>query len=165
MPKKHCIILGYGNPGRQDDGLGVEFAELAERDHSISMLCDVESDYQLNIEDALTISEYEVVVFVDASMNLETPFDLKRLKPSMEISFTTHTLSAESLLALCHELYGKVPEAYMLAIKGYQWELGAEMSAQARENLSKAYAFFTEFVSGGFRRHTSVSCTDFCEVH
>lgn len=165
MPNKRCIILGYGNPGRQDDGLGVEFASLVENDPNLSSLCDVESDYQLNIEDALTISGYEIVVFVDATLEAGEPFSFTRLAPSMEISFTTHTLSAESLLALCHELYRKAPEAYMLAIRGFEWELGGQMSKAARENLTKAFAFFTEFVSSGFTVHTDAMRDNCCGVH
>ena len=165
MQKKRCIILGYGNPGRQDDGLGVEFATLAENDPCISALCDVESDYQLNIEDALMISDYEIVVFVDASLDSEEPFSFRRLSPSMEISFTTHTLSAESLLALCHELYRKEPLAYMMAIRGCEWELGAEMTKSARENLSKAYAYFSEFASRGFCEHVFAECGDCRGLH
>ncbi len=157
MAKKRCIILGYGNPGCQDDGLGVELAALAERDPVVSQICDVEVDYQLNIEDALTISEYEVVVFADASINAEEPFSFMRIEPSLEISFTTHTLSAESLLALCHELNRKAPEAYMLAIRGYEWEMGQVMSQKACENLSKAYAFFSGFVSCGFTSPAAVT--------
>lgn len=165
MPNKRCIILGYGNPGRQDDGLGVEFASLVEGDSELMRWCDVESDYQLNIEDALTISGYEVVVFADASIDAKEPFSFERIEPSMEISFTTHTLSAESLLALCHELYRKAPQAYMLAIRGYEWELGLEMSGQARGNLAKAYAFFSGFVSRGFTEPAVITQDDCCGVH
>ncbi len=156
MAKKRCIVLGYGNPGCQDDGLGVEFAALVEKDPAVSHLCDVESDYQLNIEDALTIAEYEVVVFADASIDAREPFSFTRIEPSIQISFTTHTLSAESLLALCHELNRRAPEAYMLAMRGYEWELGKEMSQKACENLSKAYAFFCCFASRGFTELASV---------
>jgi hypothetical protein len=68
MSKREGLILviGYGNPGRHDDGLGPAFAELVEKldlDH-----VTVEAGYQLTVEDAAIISEHDVVVFVDAAM-------------------------------------------------------------------------------------------------
>ncbi|MCX7679938.1 MAG: hydrogenase maturation protease [Spirochaetes bacterium] len=158
MKHKRCIVIGYGNPGRQDDALGIEFALRVEKDKHLSMLCDVHYDYQLNIEDSLTISEYEIVVFVDASLDGEQPFAFERISPSLKISFTTHSLSAESLLALCEELYRKSPIAYMLAIRGYEWNLGSEMTSEAAENLLKAFRYFNRFVSNGFCE-SEVTCS------
>ena len=63
------LIFGYGNPGRQDDGLGVAIAERIEgwaRQVSQTNI-EVDSNYQLNIEDASNISEHDIVYFVDAS--------------------------------------------------------------------------------------------------
>lgn len=51
-------------------------------------------------------------------------------------------MSPSSVLALCRELYGKEPDAFLLSIKGYSWEFGEEISRRARENLDKALVFF-----------------------
>ena len=62
------LFYGYGNPGRQDDGLGICFVEEMEkfvRDKDISDI-SFDSNYQLNIEDADTIKNYDLVFFCDA---------------------------------------------------------------------------------------------------
>lgn len=146
MQNAKCLIYGYGNPGRQDDGLGVELASMIEHDEILNKYVDVDYNYQLNIEDALTISEYETVIFVDAALNIDNPFEMFAIQPSKSIHFTTHELSAESLTALCMELYNKKPESYMLAIRGYKWELGQAMTQEAWSNLEKAYNFLVKFI-------------------
>ncbi len=63
------LVYGYGNPGRQDDGLGIELAEEIDRWCSESGITNVQTDtnYQLNLEDAAGIAQYDVVIFADAS--------------------------------------------------------------------------------------------------
>ncbi|HOJ27701.1 MAG TPA: hydrogenase maturation protease [Spirochaetota bacterium] len=147
-----CLVYGYGNPGRQDDGLGVELALRIENDEYLSKYVDVDYNYQLNIEDALTISEYDLVIFADAALNIDNPYELTKIQPAHTITFTTHELSAESILALCQDLYNKKPESYILAIRGYEWEMGLPMTSKAKCNLDDAYTFLTEFIENHFSR-------------
>ena len=61
---KKVLIYGYGNPGRQDDALGillVEKMELWAKENGLGFI-DFDSNYQLNIEDAMAISEYDIVI-------------------------------------------------------------------------------------------------------
>jgi hydrogenase maturation protease len=59
------LLLGYGNPGRLDDGLG---SELAARVQALGLPgVTVDSDYQLCLEDAEAVSRHDVVVFADAA--------------------------------------------------------------------------------------------------
>ena len=59
------LLIGIGNSGRGDDGLGWKFTELVER--SGYNFFDCEYRYQLQIEDTVLISKYDTVLFVDAS--------------------------------------------------------------------------------------------------
>ncbi len=133
------LVYGYGNPGREDDGLGVELARLMDERALRGVSCD--SNYQLNVEDALEVSEYDAVVFADASLSCAEPFVFERLEPAPGITFTTHAMPAGSVLALCEELYGKRPAAYILGIRGYSWEAKEGLTAQAQANLQKAFDF------------------------
>lgn len=108
---------------------------------------DVDSNYQLNVEDALTISEYDVVVFADASLKATAPFQMEQIFPASEISFTTHAMHPSSVLALCEDLYHKVPETYLLTIPGYLWDVGEEMSEQAKAHLAVAYEHLQKYFS------------------
>jgi Ni,Fe-hydrogenase maturation factor len=58
------IILGIGNNGRQDDGLGWLFLDSLK---DLESKLTLEYRYQLQIEDAELISNYKTVIFVDAS--------------------------------------------------------------------------------------------------
>ena len=121
------LIYGYGNPGRQDDGLGKAVCENLEKENYSNVTIDI--NYQLNAEDAFTMSEHDVVIFVDASeeKDLET-FKFVPLTPDKEVAFTTHAMSAGSVLALSDELYKKKPPTYMLGIKGFEWGFKEELS-------------------------------------
>jgi hypothetical protein len=62
------LVYGYGNPGRGDDGLGIALADAIERRALPGVT--VQRNYQLNLEDALLLTEFEATVFVDASRDL-----------------------------------------------------------------------------------------------
>jgi hydrogenase maturation protease len=137
-------IYGFGNPGRQDDGLGPAIIDRLEQDNITGIITD--SNYQLNIEDAHNISGSDIVIFVDASIDAEEPFTFKKIEPANEITFTTHSMSPESVLALSKEIYDKDIEAYVLAIRGYEWEFDKEFSSKAIRNFNEAYAFLIDKV-------------------
>jgi hydrogenase maturation protease len=133
------LVIGIGNPGRHDDGLGPALVELLEAARLEGVAFD--SNYQLNVEDALVCSEHETVIFADASETAEAPFSFAELEPAREIAFTTHELSPAAVLALCEELYGRRPKAWTLAIRGYEWHIDEGLSPRAEINLSSALAF------------------------
>lgn len=139
MKDNKIYVYGFGNPGRQDDGLGPAIIDKLESDGVEGIILD--SNYQLNIEDAHNISVCSKVIFVDASIDAEEPFSFNKIEPSAEITFTTHTMSPESVIALVKDLYDKDMEAYVLAVKGYEWEFIEGLSSGAADNFNKAYAF------------------------
>jgi len=138
------LLFGYGNPGRQDDGLGNEFIDQIEDWIEAEKLdnIEVDSNYQLNIEDADTISKKDVVIFVDASIEQIEDFILTRVTPDgARIEFTMHAVSASFVLDLCNKIYKKFPDTYMLHIKGYEWEFEEGLTVKAKQNLDKALKF------------------------
>ena len=145
------LVYGYGNPGRQDDGLGVELvAQLeawAQAEQIPGLVFD--SNYQLNAEDALAVAESRAVVFIDAATAGAEPFSFQRLDPQAEIAFSTHAMSPESVLALAAELYGARPPAWILAIRGHAWEPNEPPGATALSNLFAAGEFLREWLRNG----------------
>ncbi len=167
------LIYGIGNPGRQDDGLGALLVEEIQRasssgapipgtDHEFSF----DANYQLNIEDAEAISRHDIVVFADASLGGgadscspaaarnagagnarapdDSPFRLYPIDPEPTASFSTHSVSPGGIVALCNQLYDAHPKAYMLAIRGYEWEVNEPLSEGAETNLDAAVRFLME---------------------
>jgi hydrogenase maturation protease len=137
------LVCGFGNPGRQDDGLGPVLVARLEEEPALRGRPDVETEarLQLNIEDALTVSRFDRVIFVDASTRGRDPFLFKEIRPTTRWSFTTHSLAPGSVLALCRELYGRAPRAYLLAVRGHRWELEEGLSDRAARNLDRAVSF------------------------
>ncbi len=137
------LLYGYGNPGRQDDGLGNEFVEEMEKWVTENKIENVEfdSNYQLNIEDADTISDKDIVVFIDATIEDIEDFYIDEIEPSnAKVEFSMHAVSPAFVVNLCNEIYNKFPKCYLVHIKGYEWDFAEGLTDKARENLNKAIA-------------------------
>ena len=138
------LVLGYGNPGRQDDGLGPALAaEIAGLGWPNITAYD---NYQLNIEDALEVAEHDVVWFVDAAKTGPAPYHVHALSAASSIEFTSHVVRPEAILAIARQYYEKAPQAFLLAIRGYEFEFVEELTAGAVENLRRAVDMLTDNV-------------------
>ena len=150
--RKSILIYAYGNPGRQDDGLGNALVTalepwLAERDINH---VELDSNFQLNIEDAENIRDRDVVVFADASIEDVEPFHFGTVDPSEGRSeYTLHAASPAYILALCIKLYHRQPPTFLLQIRGYEWNFGEGLSPKARKNLEKALKFLKNRIVSG----------------
>lgn len=136
------LVLGVGNPSRGDDALGPLFVERLGEALSGELsrgAVDLLTDYQLQVEHALDLTGRERVLFVDASVRACAPFELSRIAARRDRSSSTHALSPEAVLAVHLDALGETPpEAWILAIRGECFELGAELSHAARSHLEAA---------------------------
>ncbi|MDX5437155.1 MAG: hydrogenase maturation protease [Pontibacter sp.] len=140
---KQTLLIGIGNSAREDDGLGWAFVERVEQEGLFSG--DLLYRFQLNLEDAELVTKYSQVVFVDAHKGeLQHGYSLSRCIPDAGAGFSTHQLKPESVLYLCQQLYDVLPQAFVLGIQGYRWELQEGLSAKAKENLELALAWFAK---------------------
>lgn len=149
---KRTLLYGYGNPGRQDDGLGNEFVEVMEKWIAEEGIDGVytDSNYQLNIEDADTISNADIVVFVDATIEEIEDFYIDRVNPSdAKVEFTMHAVSPAFVLNLCNEIYNKFPECFLIHIKGYEWDFAEGLTDKAKDNMLKAVEFVKQKILAG----------------
>jgi hydrogenase maturation protease len=140
------LVYGYGNPGRQDDALGPFFSEAIEKwaeEQGIDGITE-DTNFQLNAEDALLLKDNDIVVFVDASKEEIQDIWFRELEPAAKVEFSTHFMRPASVLAFAKDLYQVTPKAYLLSIKGYEWEFNLPLSAQAESNLAKALDFLKE---------------------
>ncbi len=142
----NTLLIGYGNQGRGDDGLGPEFAARLE-DKGLQGLT-IDADYQLTVDHALMVAEADVVVFVDAAIGSEKPYFFDEAKPSENASISSHELSPSAVLSLCKTLYSHEPKAHILGIAGYVYgDIREGLSAEALHNLELAEAFFLDWYS------------------
>jgi len=140
-PPRSCdqprvLVLGYGNPGRQDDGLGPAVAERMEAlrwPHVTAY-----DNYQLNIEDAVEVAEHDVIWFVDASRTGPAPFTIEAIAPAATLEFTSHLVRPEAILAMARQYYGRAPHAFLMGVRGYEFEFVEALTPAATDNLRLA---------------------------
>jgi len=144
VPEPETLLIGIGNSGRSDDGLGWAFLDRIQQGAAFGGR--VEYRYQLQVEDAALISDMEHVIFVDSYRGeLPNGFQLTRCEPLREFAFTTHVLPPGAVLFLCRDLYGRAPRADALMIQGTSWDLHIGMSPEAERRLEDALQFFESY--------------------
>ncbi len=139
------LLIGYGNPGRLDDGLGPALAAKVEN-ASIEGIT-VDSDYQLSVENAFDLSQCEVVIFADASVKGKEPFFFKKIQSRSPISLSSHSVSPEAVLFFAETMFKAKTRAYVLGIRGYEFnDFEERLSERAKNNLDEAFKFILKMV-------------------
>jgi hydrogenase maturation protease len=132
------LVLAVGNPSRGDDALGPELAARLEA----AALPGVEVivEFQLQVENALDLTDRERVIFVDAGTGTPAPFELRRAEPAADFLHTSHALSPEAVLATYERVTGEPPpESWVLCVRGEAFELGEGLSEAASRHLEAAW--------------------------
>jgi hydrogenase maturation protease len=97
------------------------------------------TDFQLQVEHALDLVGRSEVVFVDATVAGEGPFSLEPVAPEADLSATTHALAPAAVLDVYRQYTdAPLPVARVLAVRGFEFELGAPLSDAAARNLDAA---------------------------
>ena len=139
------LLIGYGNPGRLDDGLGPALAETVEKMQLPNVTVDI--DYQLIVEDAALIAEHDIVIFADASTDCPEPFFFQSVTPRPALGFSSHSMEPETVMALAAQLFDRVPQGYTLGIRGHKFnDFGEVISEPAQKNLNQALRFIVDLL-------------------
>jgi hydrogenase maturation protease len=145
-----ALIFTWGNPSRGDDALGPLFAErIAALIASHPCWGSVEclTDFQLQVEHALDLQERSHVLSVDASLDALAPYSVARIEAMRDLSFTSHAMTPQAVLQVYRELHDEhPPPAWLLAIRGVRFELGEDLTADARNHLEAALSWTTEWL-------------------
>jgi hydrogenase maturation protease len=138
-PGPRILVLGYGNHGRGDDALGPLAAEAID---ALALPgVSVQVAHQLQVEDALTLSEHDAAVLVDADLGGPAPFALRPVVPASDAGLLSHSVSPATVLALARGLYGTTSPAWLVGIRGYDFgAFDRPLSPGARANLEAALA-------------------------
>jgi hydrogenase maturation protease len=132
------LVLAVGNPSRGDDAIGPELA--ARLEDAAPDGVEIIVEFQLQVENALDLVGRERVVFVDAGLATPAPFELRLAGAAADFVHTSHSISPEAVLATYQRIQGRdPPEAWVLCVRGEAFELGAELSAAAREHVGAAW--------------------------
>jgi len=150
-PIKPVLVFACGNPSRGDDALGpilLQRLELALEHQPNANQIEFLTDFQFQIEHAMDLHDRELVVFVDASLSAEAPFEFEQIFAAKDVSYTTHAMNPEAVLDVYQQIYQELsPPSYLLSIRGTSFELGDSLSISAEQDLKKALQFIQQFLT------------------
>ena len=136
------LFFAIGNESRGDDALaplllrGLEdWVEAAGLDEWVELV----EDYQLQVEHVTDLLDRSAVLFVDADVSCIEPFHFSEIAAEKDSSYTSHVMTPFALLHTYRQVYGTdAPPAFLLRIRGYDFELGNPLSDKAAANLEVA---------------------------
>jgi hydrogenase maturation protease len=156
----NALIIGYGNPDREDDGvawhilqalalkMGLPAPTSYEDEFSENDKIDFAFYLQLTPEMAEDIARYDYVCFVDAHTgNIPESVRLISVESDFQRSPFTHHLTAQSLMSICETLYDKKPDAALLSVLGYQFLFSRQLSENTSELVPQAIDLLWKWLS------------------
>ncbi|MCI4680017.1 hydrogenase maturation protease [Rhodoblastus acidophilus] len=152
------VVFGWGNEARGDDALGpLLLARIAAAQWPDSALIE---DFQLQLEHVLDLQGAELALFLDAGRATPAPFAFSEIFPRKNLTHTSHALAPESVLAVYEQtLGGNPPPAFLLCMRGENFDLGAGLSDDGAARLEQAWAFLQRLEAGrsaeNWRRHAT----------
>lgn len=133
--KKQCLIIGYGNPDRGDDGVAWFIVHaMAKKLHfpvSVNYFDGVDhangevtllTVLQLTPELCDLIAEHERVCFIDAhSGAVPEAVHVEELQACFQNSPLTHHMTPQTCLCITKEVFGVETPATLLSVRGHQF--------------------------------------------
>lgn len=139
------LLIGLGNPTRQDDGAGWEVARCIAKSNPEGV--EVRLLQQLAPELVEDWDEFDRVLLVDASaqageVSLEK---VREVEPTPGAS--THHFKPETLLSLALTLYGKAPELFICSVPGEAFGFGDSLSPLSSRNVRDAVSRIRDWIT------------------
>ncbi len=147
-PPAGILVIGYGNELRRDDGAGCRVV----RELAALGLPGVRARVvqQLVPELAAELAEALRVYFVDARLaGAPDEVTVERLRPLPATGGLGHVTDPRGLLALTEAVYGRLPEAWLVAVAGEDFALGEGLSARAATNVRRAVRLLGDALGRG----------------
>jgi hydrogenase maturation protease len=140
-------IIAWGNVGRRDDGAALVLAgRLAERYASRPDIV-VHEYHQLGPELVGELDDCRLALFVDASVRPgERDVTLDKVAAAVSGGIDTHHCSPDVLLGLLIALGLREPEAWLIGIRGHDWEFGDTLSEPTQRAIRQAEELAVQLV-------------------
>jgi len=152
--RQKTLIIAYGNRDREDDGAGWHILDkLAQRlgletpqfpgdkittpDGKLTLLYL----FQLLPEMAEDIADFDELVFIDAHNSPSLPnLIFEEVSPDRTHSAFTHHMNPGELLAIAQVLEKRLPEAWMLSVRGFSFRFEPSLSSKMTELVDQAFS-------------------------
>lgn len=155
MSKRSVLLIGVGNPYRQDDGAGIvavrrlrqllpEWAECLECTGDLTTLLDAWQDYeQVIVVDAMRSGRLagEVVLF-DLSQH-PLPADAR--------FFSTHAMGLNEAIALAYALNRLPPKLVVYGIQGKRFGEGVGLTSEVAKAVEDVVRYIVQELMEGER--------------
>jgi len=148
---KKVLIIGYGNPDREDDGIAWHILKALTVKLGLTSPGSYEDEFpqfesidfafylQLTPEMAEDIAAYMYVCFVDAHTgSIPRPVRLINVNSEFQHTPFTHHLTPQSLLSLCETIYGKKPDAALVSVLGHRFLFTRQLSEETSALVPQA---------------------------
>lgn len=144
------LVIGYGNPLRMDDSLGLRAAEKLLETLPAGQ-CEIIAIHQLTPELTEKVALAEKVAFVDASChgNGRRPGSIRQQPVDPEqvpAAGLSHHVSPESLVVLADRLYGRAPEAVLFTVEALSFDLGEGLTPPVQAALPELIERISDWV-------------------
>jgi hydrogenase maturation protease len=142
------LIFAIGNESRGDDAIApLLLRRLAEwlETKDIAGRFELLEDFQLQVEHATDMVGRELVLFIDAGMDTPAPYTFFRTQSNDSRTLFSHAITPEAVLSTYQQVYQHPPPpAFVLCIRGDQFELGEPPSPEAGQRMELAMGFLQE---------------------
>lgn len=148
-PGSGSLIIGYGNRLRADDGLGWRAIELLADDRRVTG-ARLLARHQLTPELAADFAEAALVVLIDADAGAPPgQVTVRQVVASTAGGpLLSHHIDPSNLVALSHELYGRLPAVYVVGVGALSLGEGDRISPEIEAAMPRLLDTVAEIVAG-----------------
>jgi hydrogenase maturation protease len=153
LPSKKTLIVGYGNPDREDDGVAWYILLKLAKAFNLSIPAgpevgfipegryfDILFDMQLMPEMAEEMLGYERLCFIDAHTGaLNADLNWQPIEPIFQNSPLTHHMTPQTVVSILENVYHQKPEAILVSVRGYQFGFHRRLSTQTQALADQAF--------------------------
>ncbi len=133
-------VVGIGNTLRGDDAVGAYVVSRLPRTRNVSL----DAVHQLTPDWTDRLHEASRVLFVDADAEGHAP-RIERLTPS-RVAPIGHTIRPEVLIAWMEAICPAVPEAWLLRVPAFRFDVGAPLSERCSNHAERAIQLATAWL-------------------
>ena len=157
------LLLGYGNPDREDDGVawhvlksvaeGLGYPPPSTPDESFESTNDrIDLIFLLQLVPEISeiIASYDAVCFVDAHTGeINAGVRAVKIEPGFQKSPFTHHLTPQTCLELTNSIYGKRPAGYLVSIRGFGFQFEERLTPGTEKYARVASGLILDWLRTG----------------
>lgn len=144
------LVIGIGNPIRQDDGVGLRLVERLDSHFSSGL--NSMTVFEPDIDLARRISGFRRLVVIDAlARKIDSPYGLFGISPAETFmprgGLCSHVFDWGMILAMARDIFGGCPEAVVLGVRAHGFEYSEELTPACLADAEEAFEFLKGYLS------------------